>query len=149
MTIWQPAISASSPPATLPGSMLSTLRHRSPNGISWPARPSIGRTLAAGKRWQMRHRTMRAPGAAFRRQAAGDHGMTETGMGLGYKFQWLAVRDQGFNAVAAALYLGWPTPSTWPDAVAAAYEDDGSWPAFCSGTLSALTLDLMLKSGPG
>lgn len=53
--------------------------------------------------------------------------MTETGIGFGYKVQWLAVRDQGVDAVASALQLGRPTPSTWRDAVLAAYDDNGSW----------------------
>ncbi|OKI61488.1 hypothetical protein [Micromonospora sp. CB01531] len=53
--------------------------------------------------------------------------MTEAAIGFGYKLQWLAVRGQGAADVAAALRLSRPAPSTWREAVAAAYDGHGRW----------------------
>ncbi|MCG5435410.1 hypothetical protein [Micromonospora foliorum] len=53
--------------------------------------------------------------------------MTDVALGFGHKLQWLAVRDRGADAVAAALNLSRPTPANWRDAVAAAYDDHGNW----------------------
>ena len=51
--------------------------------------------------------------------------MAETGVGFGYKLQWLAVRHRGAEAVTPALGLDQFTPATWRDAVEAAYA--GRW----------------------
>lgn len=53
--------------------------------------------------------------------------MTDGALGFGHKLQWLAVRGQGADAIAAALNLSRPTPAIWRDAVAAAYDDHGNW----------------------
>ncbi|MFG1890991.1 hypothetical protein ACGFIR_24380 [Micromonospora sp. NPDC049051] len=49
----------------------------------------------------------------------------ETGVGFGYKIEWLAVRFRSAESVAASLGLGPLSPATWQDAVAAAYA--GAW----------------------
>jgi len=51
--------------------------------------------------------------------------MMETGAGFGYKIEWLAVRSQSADAVAAALGLGRLSQAPWEDAVTAAYA--GQW----------------------
>ncbi|MEU4680408.1 hypothetical protein [Micromonospora sp. NPDC023737] len=53
--------------------------------------------------------------------------MPDPALGFGYKLQWLAVRDRAADAVAAALNLSRPTPTTWRDAVAAAYAGHAQW----------------------
>jgi hypothetical protein len=47
----------------------------------------------------------------------------EMGAGFGCKIEWLAVRSQSAEAVAAALGLGRLSQAPWRDAVTAAYAD--------------------------